>query len=84
MDPSYLIAPPRAHPSGSASGLDEHHRHQTQNVVHEPWFMILLATMILAIVLLSAAALYFVRRKHQITKEIGHLNGEIIFPNFFF
>lgn len=74
MDPAHLITPPRAHPSGSASGMDEHARQQT--VVQEPWFMILIATMLLVVLFLAAAAMLFFRRRHQITKEIGHLSGE--------
>lgn len=79
MDPAHLISPPRAHPSGSASGsvgtstLDERHRQQT--VVQEPWFMILVATMLLVILFLAAAGMLFFRRRHQITKEIGQLTG---------
>lgn len=79
MDPTHLITPPRAHPSGMgvASGMDEHHRHQS--LVHEPWFMILIAIMLLVVLFSTAAVMLFFRRRNQITKQIGHLSGNLIF-----
>lgn len=82
MDPTHLITPPRAHPSGSASGMDEHHRHQS--LVHEPWFMILIAIMLLVVIFSTAAVMLFFRRRNQITKQIGHLSGNLIFFLAFF
>lgn len=85
MDPTHLITPPRAHPSGSihsASGMDEHHRHQS--LVHEPWFMILIAIMLLVVLFSTAAVMLFFRRRNQITKQIGHLSGNLIFFLLFF
>lgn len=81
MDPAHLISPPRAHPSGSASGSVEEHQHRKKTVVQEPWFMILIATMLLVVLSIAAAAMLFFRRRHQITKELGHLNG--LLPNIF-
>ncbi|XP_037046753.1 roundabout homolog 2 [Bradysia coprophila] len=79
MDPTHLITPPRAHPSGSASGMDEHHRHQS--LVHEPWFMILIAIMLLVVLFSTAAVMLFFRRRNQITKQIGHLSDAVVNAN---
>lgn len=82
MDPTHLITPPRAHPSGNlASGMDDH-RHQS--LVHEPWFMILIAIMLLVVLFSTAAVMLFFRRRNQITKQIGHLSGNLIFFFRFF
>lgn len=77
MDPNHLISPPRAHPSGIANGHDDHQhqRKQPQNVIHEPWFIILISIVLLLFSFISTVAMIFFRRRHQITKEIGHLNG---------
>lgn len=74
MDPSHVISPPRAHPSGSASATDENHKRR--DLVHETWFMVLITAMLLIILISTAAAMLFFRRKHQLTKELGHLSGE--------
>ncbi|CAD7078040.1 unnamed protein product [Hermetia illucens] len=77
MDPAHLISPPRAHPSGSLSGIDDSSSsttHRKSNVVHETWFMALVITMLLAILISAAAAMLFFKRRHQLTKELGHLS----------
>lgn len=81
MDPSHLVTPPRAHPSGSANGLDDHHqqRKQPQNLIHEPWFIVLISIVVLLFSFIATVAMIFFRRRHQITKEVGHLNGKRIF-----
>lgn len=73
MDPTHLVTPPRAHPSGAANGVDEH-----QRIVHVPWFIGLSVTVLLLLCFVAVVALIFFRRRHQITKEIGHLNGNFI------
>lgn len=80
MDPSHLVTPPRAHPSGSANGLDDHHqqRKQPQNLIHEPWFIVLISIVVLLFSFIATVGMIFFRRRHQSTKEIGHLNG--MFP----
>ena len=50
---------------------------KSNTVVHEPWFMALVVTMLLAILALAAAAMLFFKRRHQLTKELGHLSGEL-------
>lgn len=71
MDPAHLVTPPRAHPSGTANGVDEHQRIQI------PWFIGLGVTVVLLLCFVAVVALIFFRRRHQITKEIGHLNGNL-------
>lgn len=73
--------------SGIGGGLDGHgmdplddiaattHRKST-NVVHETWFMALVITMLVAILISAAAAMLFFKRRHQLTKELGHLSGK--------
>ncbi|XP_055387445.1 roundabout homolog 2 [Condylostylus longicornis] len=47
---------------------------KSSNVVHETWFMVLVITMLLAILISAAAAMMFFKRRHQLTKELGHLS----------
>lgn len=79
MDPAYLISPPRAHPSGSLSGIDESSSsiHRKSNVMQETWFMALVVTTLLAILISAATVMLFFRRRHQLTKELGHLSGKL-------
>lgn len=79
MDPSHLITPPRAHPSGIGNGLDDHHhqRKQPQNMLHEPWFIVLISIVLLLFSFIATVAMIIFRRRHQITKEVGHLNGNL-------
>lgn len=82
MDPSHLVTPPLAHPSGSANGLDDHHqqRKQPQNLMHEPWFIALISLVVLLFSFIATVGMiFFHRRRHQITKEIGHLNGKLLY-----
>lgn len=107
MDPTHLVHPPRAHPSGSMNGIHSgphgggvagegghfsYHpngmpddaattttQRKSTNVVHETWFMALVITMLLAILISAAAAMLFFKRRHQLTKELGHLSGEFYF-----
>lgn len=79
MDPSHLITPPRAHPSGTGNSLDDHHhqRKQPQNMLHEPWFIVLISIVLLLFSFTATVAMIIFRRRHQITKEVGHLNGNL-------
>lgn len=79
MDPSHVITPPRAHPSGTGNGLDDHHhqRKQPQNMLHEPWFIVLISIVLLLFSFIATVAMIIFRRRHQITKEVGHLNGNL-------
>lgn len=83
MDPTHLVTPPRAHPSGTANdaAVDEHHR---PNVIHEPWFIVLSTIILLLLCFVVVVALVLFRRRHQITKEIGHLNGNFAIYYFLF
>ncbi|KAM7342001.1 roundabout guidance receptor 1 isoform 2-T7 [Cochliomyia hominivorax] len=98
MDPTHLVHPPRAHPSGSHSSITGHAgegghfayhpngsgmpddaattttQRKSTTVVHETWFMALVITMLLAILISAAAAMLFFKRRHQLTKELGHLS----------
>lgn len=78
MDPTHLVTPPRAHPSGSANGLDDHHqqRKKQQNLIHEPWFIVLISLVVLFVSFIATVAMIIFRRRHQITKEIGHMNSK--------
>lgn len=81
MDPNHLVTPPRAHPSGSAAnGLDDHHqqRKQPQSLIHEPWFIVLISIVVLLFSFIATVGMIFFRRRHQITKEVGHLNGKLM------
>lgn len=49
---------------------------KSTTVVHETWFMALVITMLLAILISAAAAMLFFKRRHQLTKELGHLSGK--------
>lgn len=68
------------HPNGAALPPDDAATTTTQrkstNVVHETWFMALVITMLLAILISAAAAMLFFKRRHQLTKELGHLSGK--------
>lgn len=79
MDPSHLVTPPRAHPSGSAANsIDDHHqqRKQPQSLIHEPWFIVLISIVVLLFSFIATVGMIFFRGRHQITKEVGHLNGK--------
>ncbi|XP_055700087.1 roundabout homolog 2 isoform X1 [Phlebotomus papatasi] len=78
MDPSHIISPPRAHPSGSASTSEEP---QKRDIVHEPWFMILLILMLVTIIVASGTAMIFFRKKHRLSKGINHLNVPTVNAN---
>ncbi|XP_031630104.1 roundabout homolog 2 isoform X2 [Contarinia nasturtii] len=83
MDPSHLVTPPRAHPSGSANSLDDHHqqRKQPPSLIHEPWFIVLISIVVLLFSFIATVAMIFFRRRHQITKEIGHMNVPVVNAN---
>lgn len=74
MDPSHLVTPPRAHPSGTAAGSDNVHRQS--NFVHETWFIVVILSIFIAFVALIIGTIMFVKRKHQNSKEMGHLSGK--------
>ncbi|XP_055837624.1 roundabout homolog 2 isoform X2 [Episyrphus balteatus] len=79
------ITGPSGNGIGGSGGIDGHgmdplddiaattHRKST-NVVHETWFMALVITMLVAILISAAAAMLFFKRRHQLTKELGHLS----------
>lgn len=78
MDPSHLVTPPRAHPSGSGDLDDPHQqRKQAHNVFREPWFIVLVSIIVLLFSSLATVATVVFRRRHKMKKEIGHLNGEL-------
>lgn len=83
MDPNHLVTPPRAHPSGSADSLDDHHqqRKQPHSLIHEPWFIVLISIVVLLFSFIATVGMIFFRRRHQITKEVGHLNGKLMFTS---
>lgn len=85
MDPNHLITPPRAHPSGTGNGIDDHHhqRKQPQNMLHEPWFIVLISIVLLLFSFIATVAMIIFRRRHQITKEVGHLNGNLYISFYF-
>lgn len=61
----------RAHPSEGGLSL---------NVVQQPWFVVLMCVLVLAVVFGSIAWIY-VRRRNGLTKDIGHLSGTyLLFP----
>lgn len=105
MDPTHLVHPPRAHPSGSHSGLAGSHghpagagvdgghyayhpagmpddaattttHHKSTNVVHQTWFMVLVIVFLLVIFFVTVGVMVFFKRRHKLTKELGHLSGE--------
>uniref|UniRef100_W8BH41 Roundabout-2 n=1 Tax=Ceratitis capitata TaxID=7213 RepID=W8BH41_CERCA len=104
MDPTHLVHPPRAHPSGSHSGIAGSHghpggagamdgghyayhpagmpddaattttHHKSTNVVHQTWFMVLVIVFLLAIFFVTIGVMVFFKRRHKLTKELGHLS----------
>lgn len=76
MDPSHLVTPPRAHPSGSANGLGDQHRRQTTSLIHEPWFIVLISIVLLLFCFLLFVGMIIFRRRHQVTKDVEHLTGK--------
>ncbi|XP_037954600.1 protein sax-3 isoform X2 [Teleopsis dalmanni] len=63
------------HPNGmpdDAATTTTHRKSTT--VVHETWFMALVIIMLLAILISAAAAMLFFKRRHKLTKELGHLS----------
>lgn len=77
MDPSHLVTPPRAHPSGSiSSGLGE--SMHTYNLINEPWFMILIVIILVVLLVSTAVTIRFLyRRRKNLSKGLGHLSGEL-------
>ncbi|XP_049308729.1 protein sax-3 isoform X1 [Bactrocera dorsalis] len=103
MDPTHLVHPPRAHPSGSHSGIAGSHghpagagvdgghyayhpagmpddaattttHHKSTNVVHQTWFMVLVIVFLLVIFSVTVGVMVFFKRRHKLTKELGHLS----------
>ncbi|GLG97679.1 Hemolin [Gryllus bimaculatus] len=71
MDPALLHQyPPRAHPSEGSGG----------SVVQETWFLVLMASLVLALVLGFVGMLYL-RRRQAMGKELGHLNVPVVNAN---
>ncbi|XP_067632868.1 protein sax-3 isoform X2 [Eurosta solidaginis] len=103
MDPTHLVHPPRAHPSGSHNGVAGSHghpgtpgvdgghyayhpagmpddaattttHHKSTNVVHQTWFMVLVIVFLLVIFFVTVGVMVFFKRRHKLTKELGHLS----------
>uniref|UniRef100_A0A182NA47 Roundabout n=1 Tax=Anopheles dirus TaxID=7168 RepID=A0A182NA47_9DIPT len=66
MDPAHVIAPPRAHNS-----LSEIDGYRQQSLLHEPWFMILMIVLLLAVLTTaSIGAVLFFRNRAKVNKEM--------------
>lgn len=70
MDPAHVISPPRAHPSGTASAT------KGKSILQQTWFLVLLPVMLILILAFVVSGAWYFRKKHLLTKELGHLTGE--------
>ncbi|CRK86303.1 CLUMA_CG000071, isoform A, partial [Clunio marinus] len=71
MDPSHLISPPRAHPSGISSGESIH----SDSILNEPWFMIAIVIVLVVFLVSTVFTLRFLsRRRKNLSKGLQHLN----------
>ena len=70
MDPAHVVSPPRAHPSGAASAT------KGKNILQQTWFLVLLPVMLILILAFVVSGAWYFRKKHLLTKELGHLTGE--------
>lgn len=75
MDPAHLATPPRAHPSGvSTSGEN----YSNDSIINEPWFMIVIAIVLVMFLVSTAFTLRFLyRRRKNLSKGLQHLSGEL-------
>ena len=74
MDPTHLISPPRAHPSGISSGESIH----SESILNEPWFMIVIVIVLVVFLISTAFTLRFLyRRRKNLSKGLQHLSGEL-------
>uniref|UniRef100_A0A182J0Q4 Roundabout n=1 Tax=Anopheles atroparvus TaxID=41427 RepID=A0A182J0Q4_ANOAO len=77
MDPAHVIAPPRAH--NSLSDMDGF-RHQS--ILHEPWFMVLMILLLLAVLTIACVAtVLFFRNRAKISKEMMSVTVPVIASN---
>ena len=74
MDPAHLVTPPRAHPSGiSASGEP----YSNESIINEPWFMAVIAIVLVMFLVSTAFTLRFLYRKRKnLSKGLQHLSGK--------
>lgn len=70
MDPAHVIAPPRAHPSGTASAS------KGKSLLQQTWFLVLLSVILILTLAFVVSGAWYFRKKHLLTKELGHLTGE--------
>lgn len=70
MDPAHVVSPSRAHPSGTASAT------KGKNILQQTWFLVLLPVMLILILAFVVSGAWYFRKKHLLTKELGHLTGK--------
>lgn len=70
MDPAQVIAPPRAHPSGAASAS------KGKSLLQQTWFLVVLSVLLILILAMVVSGAWYFRKKHLLTKELGHLTGK--------
>lgn len=49
---------------------------KTTDYLSGPWLMVLVFIILLVVVISTAIAMVYFKRKHQMTKELGHLSGK--------
>jgi len=49
---------------------------KTTNFLHGTWLMVLVIIVLLVVVVSTATAMVYFKRRHQMTKELGHLSGK--------
>jgi ABC-type multidrug transport system permease subunit len=78
MDPSHLVAPPRAQNSGVSAAGDGVY-HNNDSIINEPWFMIAIAVVLVMFLVSTAFTLRFLyRRRKNLSKGLQHLSGELL------
>jgi hypothetical protein len=81
MDPAHLITPPHAHPSGIAASGENF---PNESIINEPWFMIVIAIVLVMFLVSTAFTLRFLyRRRKNLSKGLQHLSGEL-WTSFFY
>lgn len=76
MDPHHLASSARAHPSGRELDDRHHQRKQPHDIVQEPWIIATIVILLLIFLFTITVTMMFLRRRQQITKQVGHLNGK--------
>ncbi|KAG5675348.1 hypothetical protein PVAND_005258 [Polypedilum vanderplanki] len=72
MDPSFLVSAPRAHPSGISTG----DTYQNDSIIHQPWFMAVIAIVLVMFLVSTAFTLRFLyRRRKNLSKGLQHLSA---------